>query len=445
MRIRPVDGRRGWLVEPPPPIAAPCAAPASLPVPVSTASADTAPRAVEGAIERVISDVPPAGPARWRPFRRGQGIAGTLRGRRRCCPDRRAAAGPVRHADGAAGHHRSGRCSGGRWRTSSRCIGARRRLTRSHMLTACPPPREPGPARRRGPRRATCRRPATDRWGDGRRASRPSESRSRSASPAAHVSRWWPVAARRPSAHTRTGTCSRSAKTARTCSITATRARGARPASRRRVAVWVRDHLHTHPAAIALAFGLARPPSVDPRFNIAPMTDIRWCAPTSMRTRKLTMTRRAWCRVGEGPAIGAKMINARGETIAESVSGSATGGPRRRPPTASTKMDARLARGPTPQVAGHVGMKDGRTRGGGVSKRWLSPDGDVPTPARIVTTDDAPPCCVQRPDAVIVAGSATHAGWLDLDGERCRPGAPFPLGVVRPGTRCRRRLEQCSS
>jgi hypothetical protein len=34
--------------------------PAALPVPVSTASADTAPRAVEGAIERVISDVPPA-------------------------------------------------------------------------------------------------------------------------------------------------------------------------------------------------------------------------------------------------------------------------------------------------------------------------------------------------------------------------------------------------
>ena len=35
-----------------------------------------------------------------------------------------------------------------------------------------------------------------------------------------------------------------------------------------------RYELHSNPAAIALAFGLAHPPEVHPRYNIAPMTDV---------------------------------------------------------------------------------------------------------------------------------------------------------------------------
>ena len=35
-----------------------------------------------------------------------------------------------------------------------------------------------------------------------------------------------------------------------------------------------RYELHSHPAAIALAFGLAHPPDVHPRYNIAPTTDV---------------------------------------------------------------------------------------------------------------------------------------------------------------------------
>ena len=35
-----------------------------------------------------------------------------------------------------------------------------------------------------------------------------------------------------------------------------------------------RYELHTHPAAIALAFGLPAPPATLPRFNIAPMQDV---------------------------------------------------------------------------------------------------------------------------------------------------------------------------
>ena len=35
-----------------------------------------------------------------------------------------------------------------------------------------------------------------------------------------------------------------------------------------------RYELHSHPATIALTFGLAHPPDVNPHFNIAPMTEI---------------------------------------------------------------------------------------------------------------------------------------------------------------------------
>ncbi len=35
-----------------------------------------------------------------------------------------------------------------------------------------------------------------------------------------------------------------------------------------------RYELHSHPAAIALTFGLAHPPDVHARYNIAPMTDV---------------------------------------------------------------------------------------------------------------------------------------------------------------------------
>ena len=35
-----------------------------------------------------------------------------------------------------------------------------------------------------------------------------------------------------------------------------------------------RYELHTHPAAIALAFGLSAPPALRPRYNIAPMQPV---------------------------------------------------------------------------------------------------------------------------------------------------------------------------
>ena len=82
-----------------------------------------------------------------------------------------------------------------------------------------------------------------------------------------------------------------------------------------------RYELHSHPAAIALAFGLAHPPDVHPRYNIAPMTDVGIVRINAEGTREFVRVR--WGLVprwAKDPAIGNKMINARGETIADKPS-----------------------------------------------------------------------------------------------------------------------------
>jgi putative SOS response-associated peptidase YedK len=156
-----------------------------------------------------------------------------------------------------------------------------------------------------------------------------------------------------------------------------------------------RYELHSHPAAIALAFGLAHPPDVHARYNIAPMTEVPIVRVGAEGQRELVRMR--WGLVprwAKDPSIGARLINARGETIAEkpsfrmpfrrhrcllpangfyewmNVAGGAEGGePQRKQPQ-------------------HVGMADGSLFGfAGLYERWRSEDGDVLDTCTIITTD----------------------------------------------------------
>jgi len=75
--------------------------------------------------------------------------------------------------------------------------------------------------------------------------------------------------------------------------------------------------LHSNPAAIALAFGLAHAPSVRPRYNVAPMQEVPIVRVSASGAREFVAVR--WGLVprwAKDPAIGSKMINARGETVA---------------------------------------------------------------------------------------------------------------------------------
>jgi len=79
-----------------------------------------------------------------------------------------------------------------------------------------------------------------------------------------------------------------------------------------------RYELHTHPAAVALAFGLAHAPAFGARYNIAPMQNVPIVRHNAAGERELVQVRWGFVpRWAKDPAIGARMINARAETIHE--------------------------------------------------------------------------------------------------------------------------------
>jgi putative SOS response-associated peptidase YedK len=82
-----------------------------------------------------------------------------------------------------------------------------------------------------------------------------------------------------------------------------------------------RYSLHAHPDVVALMFGLTEKPEYEPQYNIAPSTKILIVRqePTGQRVSD----RYRWGLIpswAKDPAIGNKLANARGETVAEKPS-----------------------------------------------------------------------------------------------------------------------------
>jgi putative SOS response-associated peptidase YedK len=196
-----------------------------------------------------------------------------------------------------------------------------------------------------------------------------------------------------------------------------------------------RYELHSHPAAIALAFGLAHPPELHPRYNIAPMTDVPIVRVNAAGERELVRMR--WGLVprwAKDPSIGAKLINARGETIADKPS-FRTAYRRHRclVPADGFYEWQPVGGGAAPHKQPmHIGMKDGAPFGfGGLFERWLSADGEVLDSCTIVTTEAN---ALLRPIhdrmPVIIAPGA-YARWLDPAGADVLDLiAPYPAAAM---------------
>jgi len=74
-----------------------------------------------------------------------------------------------------------------------------------------------------------------------------------------------------------------------------------------------RYELSSHPAAMALAFGLPLPPDLQPRYNIAPTQQVPIVRANAQGERELVHVRWGLVpRFARDPPIGARMINARG-------------------------------------------------------------------------------------------------------------------------------------
>ena len=174
-----------------------------------------------------------------------------------------------------------------------------------------------------------------------------------------------------------------------------------------------RYELSSHPAAIALAFGLPYPPDIHPRYNVAPTQNVPIVRQNADGARELVQVR--WGLVprwAKDPSIGAHMINARAETVA-------TKGAFRFPfarhrclvPVSGFYEWRRTRSGKQPV---HIGMRDGRPFGlAGLYERWLSPEGEVLDTCTIVTTSACDSLRHVHDRMPVIVPDAEYERWLD--------------------------------
>jgi putative SOS response-associated peptidase YedK len=178
-----------------------------------------------------------------------------------------------------------------------------------------------------------------------------------------------------------------------------------------------RYELHSHPAAIALAFGLAQPPDVHPRYNIAPMTDVGIVRINAEGAREFVRVR--WGLVprwAKDPAIGNKIINARGETIADKPSFRMAYRRHRCLLPADGFYEWATVRSAeaTRKQPLRIGMKDGALFGiGGLYERWLSPEGEVLDTCTIVTTPANELLLPVHDRMPMIVAPRDYERWLD--------------------------------
>jgi putative SOS response-associated peptidase YedK len=174
-----------------------------------------------------------------------------------------------------------------------------------------------------------------------------------------------------------------------------------------------RYELHTHPAAIALAFGLAHPPHIQPRYNIAPMQDVPIVRLNAAGERELTQVRWGLVpRFAKDPSIGSRMINARSETALERNAFRNAFLRHRCLLPASGFYDWKTT--PWGKQPLHVQRKDGGPMGlAGLYERWLSPEGQVLDTCTILTTDANSLLRATHDRMPVIVPPDDYARWLD--------------------------------
>lgn len=175
-----------------------------------------------------------------------------------------------------------------------------------------------------------------------------------------------------------------------------------------------RYELHTNPAAIALAFGLAWPPEIHPRYNIAPTQQVPIVRVNAAGERELVQVRWGlvprWAR---DPSIGARMINARAESVVTKPA-YRTAFRRHRCLLPADGFYEWRTRADGSRRPVRVGMKDGGVFGlAGLYERWLSPDGEPLDTCAIVTTNANALLAPLHDRMPVIVPSAAYEEWLD--------------------------------
>jgi len=200
-----------------------------------------------------------------------------------------------------------------------------------------------------------------------------------------------------------------------------------------------RYELHSNPAAIALAFGLAHPPDVHARYNIAPMTEVPIVRVGTEGQRELVRMR--WGLVprwAKDPSIGARMINARGETLADKPSFRMLYRRHRCLLPADgfyewMTLAPGAGAGAAPRKeAQHIGMADRSLFGlAGLYERWRNDSDEVLDTCTIVTTEANALLRPVHDRMPLIVPREHYARWLDpANADVADLIAPYPAEAM---------------
>lgn len=169
--------------------------------------------------------------------------------------------------------------------------------------------------------------------------------------------------------------------------------------------------LHAHPQVIALQFGLASPPEVKARYNIAPASQVLVVragetAPLAAAVRWGLVPR--WAR---DPAIGVKLNNARAETVAEKPSFREAFRRRRCLIPASGFYEWKTQAGRKQPYYVHPAHGE-LFAFGGLWETWRGPEGLLETCA-IITTDASATMRPIHDRMPVLVAQRDYARWLD--------------------------------
>ncbi len=166
-------------------------------------------------------------------------------------------------------------------------------------------------------------------------------------------------------------------------------------------------------AAIASAFKLDEVPNIDPRYNIAPTQLVPTVLRTSAHQRQLQMLR--WGLIpswAKDPAMGAKLINARAETVAEKPSFRSAFRHRRCLVVADGFYEWQKQEGKKQPF--YFRLQDGQPFAfAGLWESWKDPNGEVVDSCTILTTEANQLMQPIHDRMPVILASQDYDLWLD--------------------------------
>lgn len=194
--------------------------------------------------------------------------------------------------------------------------------------------------------------------------------------------------------------------------------------------------LHSHPDVIVLQFGVAEVPQLKPRFNIAPTQEAPVVRIGREQKRALAVLR--WGLIpswSKDPSIGARMINARAESVAEKPSFRNAFRRRRCLVPADGYYEWKLEGGRKQPYFLQLASGEPFAMAG-LWEPWRSPEGKLVETYAIVTTEAAGAARQVHDRMPVILAQPEYEAWLcgaDPGGLlRPRAGAAFSVRRVSP-------------